>query len=95
MRVNVLGFYQHLLIPLERHPKDEMAASIKRKHSGLPVLSYVDMGKITESDVVPQSSSRFAFLCAYLNRKLQLAISSGQNYPLVYSKPSPKRVAEV
>jgi hypothetical protein len=72
-----------------------MAASSKKKHSGLPVLSYVDRGKITESDAVAQSDSSFSFLCVYLSRKLQLAISSGQNYTLVNSKPSPKRVAEV
>jgi len=72
-----------------------MAASSKQEHRRLLVLNYVDMGKITESDAVAQSNSSFSFLCVYLNRKLQLAISSGQNYPLVYSKPSPKRVAEV
>lgn len=80
---------------LQTQPTKEVAASSKKEHKRSLVLSYVDTGKITESDAVPQSSSRFAFLCVYLNRKLQLAIASGQNYPLVYSKPSPKRVAEV
>jgi hypothetical protein len=78
----------------ETQPTKEVAASSKKEHSGLPVLSYTDRGKITESDAVPQCNSKPAFLYVYLNRKLQLAISSGQNYPLVYSKPSPNRVAE-
>jgi hypothetical protein len=78
----------------ETQPTKEVAASSKKEHSGLPVLSYTDRGKITESDAEAQSNSSFSFLCVYLNGKLQLAISSGQNYPLVYSKPSPNRVAE-
>jgi len=81
---------------LETQPTKEMAARSKKERCKTSLaLNHVDMGKITESDAVPQSNGSFSLLCVYLNRRLHLAISSGQNYPLVYSKPSPKRVAEV
>ena len=80
---------------LETQPTREVPASSKKEHERSLVLNCVDMGKITESAGIPQSNRRFSFLYVYLHRKLELAISSGQNYPIVYSKPRQKGVAEV